>query len=302
MKKILLFFNPTAGRTQVAEEFLLSRINLTFPALENLHSHILKGENKSPESIKKSLDLFQWDLVIVAGGDGTVRRIVEVFIKDNYSYPLGILPLGSANGLATCLGMSELEEALEAMAANDSTEMDILTINDNICLHLSDFGFNAGLVAKYEQIEGRGMITYLKGALSELFENKPYQFNLQINGKEIQVMARMLLIANGNQYGTGAIINPAGRIDDGMFEILAFNPDGIDEIVNFFYHLMRGELKSCDFVKTWKCTEATIQNPDGATFQIDGDVERDVRKAKIGIMKNRLKVIINPSEIKKGSE
>ncbi|WP_143961500.1 diacylglycerol/lipid kinase family protein [Litoribacter populi] len=297
MRNILLFFNPTAGRTQVAEEFLLSKINTAFPNLENLYSHILKGDYKKPDSIKKSLDRRPWDLVIVAGGDGTVRRVVEVFINDDYNYTMGILPLGSANGLATCLGMSELEEALEAMVENRTTEMDVLTINDNICLHLSDFGFNAGLVAKYDQIDGRGMISYLKGAFAEIFENKPYNFSLEVDGKTVNLTARMLLIANGHQYGTGAIINPAGKIDDGEFEILAFNPEGLDEIANFFYHLMRGELKSCDFVRTWKCTQATIQNPDGVTFQIDGDVERDVREARVGMLKNRLKVVINLSEM-----
>jgi len=65
----------------------------------------------------------------------------------------------------------------------------------------------------------------------------------------VHTVAKMLVIANGDRYGTGAIINPEGKIDDGVFEIIALNPEGLSEMVALSVDFFRGTIHQSPFVK-----------------------------------------------------
>ncbi len=93
----------------------------------------------------------------------------------------------------------------------------------------------------------------------------------------------MLVIANGNKYGTGALINPIGKINDGIFEIIALDPKGFEDIVKISIALFRGNLNEMESVKIWQASSAEIKNLDGADFQIDGELLGKVEKIKIEV-------------------
>jgi diacylglycerol kinase (ATP) len=150
--------------------------------------------------------------------------------------------------------------------------LDTVEINEHTCLHLSDFGLNAGMIRKFEADDERGMLSYFKNSLLQIFDMKPYFFVIRINGEQTTTEARMLVIANGDKYGTGAIINPLAKMDDGKMEIIALNPVGVADMVSLSFDFFRGTIHESELVKIWQGTEAEIQNPDKAEFQIDGEV------------------------------
>ena len=237
------------------------------------------GKNDS-ERIKDKIQTDKPKMIWIGGGDGTIRMVASA-IQD-FDIPLAIIPIGSANGLAKCLIIDDLEDAFRAIKSGNIRKLDALNINNEICLHMSDFGFNAGIIKKFEQEESeRGMMAYFRSSLKQFQEMKPYSFQIQINGEEIRTQAKMLIIANGDQYGTGAIINPAGKLDDGKMEIIALNPDGIDQMAEISVAMFRGNLDESESVKIWSGKEATISNPDGADFQIDGEVMPDTEKIEV---------------------
>jgi len=291
MSDVLLFFNPTAGTQEFTKETLLAEVEKYLSEKVNLTIYVLDDENTKKLKNKEILAEKNWDLVIIGGGDGTIQNVVSVLLEGEFDYPTAILPLGSANGLATCLGIGSIEDALEAISEGKYLDMDILAVNDEICLHLCDFGFNAGLVKKFDEADTRGMMTYFKGSISEIFENKPYYFRLHLEGEQLDLEARMLLIANGSQFGTGAVINPNGKMDDGRFEVMAINPEGLDEVINFSIQLLKGEPHKAEQCQYWSVKELVVFNPDKAIFQIDGDVKEDSEEVKIGVMKNKLRII-----------
>jgi diacylglycerol kinase family enzyme len=101
---------------------------------------------------------------------------------------------------------------------------------------------------------------------------KPYRFKITADGKTLTVEAKMLVIANGDKYGTGAFINPTSKIDDGWMEIIAVNPSGFDEIASLSIDMFKGVVDESEYVHIWKVKEADIMNLDKADFQIDGEV------------------------------
>ncbi|MDN3670043.1 diacylglycerol kinase family protein [Echinicola jeungdonensis] len=266
-KQFLCILNPISGGD-------IDRNDIKDWIKGNLHGIELTiwettGDNDC-EKIKSIVDESSWDGILIGGGDGTVKMVVSAILET--SIPLGIIPLGSANGLATCLGIHGVSDAIYAVKKDKVMAMDLLRINGEISLHLSDFGFNAGLVKKFSNQTQRGMMSYFKSTLSQFFEMRPYRFEVNIDHKKIKIEAKMVVIANGSYYGTGANINPQGKMDDGYLEVIALNPDGLEDLVGLSLDLFRGELSDSPITKIWSGHEVEIKNYDGADFQIDGEV------------------------------
>ncbi len=269
-KQFLCILNPISGSD-------IDRDDIKAWVRGNLHGIELTvwettGENDC-KKIKEQVENSSWDGILIGGGDGTVKMVVSSLLGT--TLPFGIIPLGSANGLATCLGIHGISDAIYAVKTDQVMAIDILRINGEISLHLSDFGFNAGLVKKFSNQTQRGMMAYFKSTLSQFFEMRPFRFEIKIDQKKIQIEAKMVVIANGSYYGTGANINPKGRMDDGFLEVVALNPDGWEDMVGLYLDLFRGELEDSPITKIWSGHEVEIRNYDGADFQIDGEVMPD---------------------------
>jgi len=275
-KTVLYVVNPISGnrnnRKRVEQELIETFGKGVFEVLET------SGKNDAPR-VKDVCDALHPDLLMVGGGDGTIRMVASAL--DKRSIPMGIIPLGSANGLAKCLGIDNLNDAVLAIKKGNTRKLDVLNINDEICLHLGDFGFNAGIVKKFEEEDERGMISYFKSSLSQFMEMRPYRFEVKVDGILYETEAKLLVIANADKYGTGAIINPVGKIDDGVMEIISINPDGFEDMAALSFALFQGTLDQADNVQIWPAREAEILNLDRADFQIDGEVMQTPEKVHV---------------------
>ncbi|MEX2511263.1 MAG: diacylglycerol kinase family protein [Cyclobacteriaceae bacterium] len=287
-KSALFIVNPAAGKLdnkaglikeicQKVKDYDITVWNTTGKADAKKIGELLKNHNH--------------DLIIVGGGDGTIGMVGSQVI--NFSIPLLTVPFGSANGLSTCLGIKEWEDSIQALNTGNVIQMDVLDVNGGICLHLCDFGFNAGLIKKFEERDERGMGAYFKSSVTQVFENNKFRFNLELNGEKTHVKAKMLVVANGVMYGTGAMINPNGKMDDGKFEIIALNPDSFKEWMLLTMGFIKEDFSDLDFVRTMTAEQVIIENIDGAGFHIDGElktrdqrVEIRMKKEKIGFYTN----------------
>lgn len=227
--------------------------------------------------------------ILIAGGDGTIKITAEAL--KGRDIPVGIIPSGSANGLSVNLYLPvKLEDQIRTALGTRFIHMDIILINDEYCLHMSDFGLNAELVRKYENASVRGKIGYLLQSIPTLLESDyPFEFKVETNGATYQKEGILLAIANASSYGTGAKVNPNGRIDDGRFEILIFKNFDMVEILK----TLRNEVQlDPEFVEIISTSEATITCKGPVAFQVDGEYlgERDSVHVKILPGKLRLAV------------
>jgi diacylglycerol kinase (ATP) len=284
---ILYIVNPKSGEGADREEILENITgSLNYSAL-----NILKTTgNNDAARIEDKLSEKAWSAVLVGGGDGTIKLVAESMADVNI--PIGIIPMGSANGLARCLDILDVEDAISAVKFGKTKMLDKIRINEHTCIHMSDFGFNAGMIRKFEEEDERGMLSYFKSSLRQFLEMMPYTFVISINGKETETEARMLVIANGDKYGTGAIINPMGKLDDGRMEIIALNPEGFDDMVSLSFDFFRGTIHESDLVQIWQGSEAEIRNPDGAEFQIDGEIIATPESVKISCLPQKVNFFV----------
>lgn len=287
-KTAVLVFNPGSGKDQISKEELIDQIQLHLEGFDLAIFEIL-GESII-ERLTEMFNQVKPDLVLIAGGDGTIKLTTDC-LKSQVT--LAILPLGSANGLAKCLAINTLKEGLQALQKMKIFKMDAVQIDDELCLHLADFGFNASMIHKFEQSDSRGMLGYIKSSIREVFTTKSSRFRIETDVESIELEAKMLVIANGEKYGTGAVINTEGVIDDGKFEVIAVDYSSAGDLISITKGLVTGEHQDHSAVKTWSLESCRIFNLDMANFQIDGELRGNPETINVKIKKGAFDFVIN---------
>jgi diacylglycerol kinase (ATP) len=287
-KRALMIVNPASGNIENQTAMVDNIILNTSDYLLSVWNTTGQGDE---EKVHQLLEQNCYELIMVGGGDGTIKLVASQL--EGHQVPLLPIPFGSANGLSSCLGIQTWEDSIFALKAGNTIQMDVLNVNGEVCLHLCDFGFNAGLIKRFEESDERGMGSYFKSSVAQLFENNKYSFNLQINGEKKLIYAKMLVIANGDRYGTGAKINPTGKLDDGHFEIIALNPDSLKEWMALMVGFIREDFSELDFVQTFRGDRASIENLENAAFHIDGEMVAQTAKVDIQLSKMKIEFYTN---------
>ncbi|WP_037315041.1 diacylglycerol kinase family protein [Salegentibacter sp. Hel_I_6] len=286
IKKVLLVVNPISG--DINKEFIVQKIEKELRQIgAKLKTYRTTGENDKKE-IYNLIAANTFDRVLVAGGDGTIKLVAEA-LQDN-NIPLAIIPAGSANGLALNLGIpNNLEAQLKIALGTQITEIDTLEINGELCLHISDLGVNAELIKNYENSRIRGKVGYLLQSIPTLWSSKyPFEFEINLKDQKLTKKGILLAFANANKYGTGANVNPKGKIDDGTFEILLFKNFDILEILK----TLRNETDvNSGFVEIIPTKEAKVFCKKPVPFQMDGEYIGEIEEISVKICPKKLPIM-----------
>jgi diacylglycerol kinase (ATP) len=230
--------------------------------------------------------------IIAVGGDGTLKLVTESVL--NSDLPVGVLPAGSANGMAKELGIpTDTEKALEIITQGNTKKIDLIRINKELCIHLSDIGFNAFVVKTFETFNKRGMWSYIKAAFRVLLRHRYMEVTIAGDNQVVKRNAAMVVIANATKYGTGAVINPNGKLDDGLFEIIVIKKISFGEIIK-----MMITHKDFDPRKTELFTTSGVdmRSKHHVHFQVDGEYLGKIYSLKAECLPGVLQVIVPASE------
>lgn len=289
--RFLFVINPVAGGLD-KKEYVKSLKDRT--KHRQIYLDVIETTGKQDrERILDCIAHCQPEVVVAVGGDGTCNLVAGLLV-DKPHILLGIVPLGSANGLATDLSIpTAVEHATELLFRGKAFKIDGILVNDkHLCLHLSDIGLNARVVKRFEREKSRGMLGYFRQYTSELLHMEPKRFEFELNGNRFKRWAHMVVIANSNKYGTGAIVNPVGRINDGKFEVCIIKPFPLWSIFSLTLALFRGTLKKTRFVKIISCREIRVINKNKETVQVDGEVIGEPKVVTAKILAGAFSVIV----------
>lgn len=287
IKKVLLVVNPISGALDKVD--LIKQIEIE---VKKIDAQLIIFQTTGEEDLLKLTKRIEESKpcrIIIAGGDGTIKLTAEA-LKDE-EIPVGIIPAGSANGLASNLKLPlNLEDQIHIALGNTFKKIDIILIDDEYCLHMADFGINAELIGKYSESNIRGKLGYILNSIPALLESDyPFQFQIEANNETFKKEGILLAIANANSYGTGAKVNPKGKMDDGLFEVLIFKHFDIIKILK----TLRNEVDyDPEFMETVCTKEAKISCSSPVAFQIDGEYLGKKESVKAKILPNKLTVAI----------
>ncbi|GAB3533253.1 diacylglycerol kinase family lipid kinase [Pontibacter brevis] len=289
LRHLLFVINPIAGdidKDELQEEVvtICNAHGITYDIYRTT------GENDK-EVIKAKLDEIKYDGVFTAGGDGTVSIVASLLIGT--SIPLGMIPLGSGNGLSKDLDIpQDIEEALELIHRNIIRNIDTLTLNGHPSIHLSDLGFNALVVKGFCEGYTRGPGAYARVALQEYLGYEPKTYRIETDKEIFEGKAFMVTIANANAFGSNANINPNGILNDGQFEICLIEPFPKAAGIAILYKLYTDSIDTSVYTRRLSCKTATIYNPEHEVMHIDGEPVDLGEKVEVQIHPKSLKVIL----------
>lgn len=265
-QKILFVINPIAGGKE--KQDWETAIRDFFKDSDCSFDLYLQTGKQDAVSIQHHIERMQPDIVAAVGGDGTVKMVAEL-IRDS-RMKLGIIPAGSANGLAKELGIpSTINEALEIVMTGVEKKMDAIEINKKeLCFHLSDIGLNAFLVKQFQKSKSRGFWGYGRFLLKMLWHKRKMRVVIKTDEGIIRRYAYMVVLANAEKYGTGAVINPEGSVADGKFEIVIVRKLHLVEIFKAITARKTFHPERIEVVRT---KNVVLQVRRKAPFQIDGE-------------------------------
>lgn len=287
--KLLFIINPSAGKTRNDKVILhihkrAEKRNFDFKCLYTTG----KGDD---EAIQEQLKKFKPDRVIAAGGDGTVQLVARNL--NGKDILLGILPLGSANGMATALGLPQHTEAVDFLIdATHFIRLDLLKFNDDhLCIHLGDIGINALMVKKYGAESGKGMIGYAKHLLSSIKESPLLTYSIKTPEATYYKEGYLLAFANAHKYGTGVHISN-GQVWDGKFEICNVPEIALNEALKAGLTALNVFVDKNMFSDVISCTAAEISIDQKTDFQIDGEYMGKVDFLKVAIIPAAIRLLV----------
>lgn len=287
---IMLIVNPIAGDNdkQPIIESVREQTKSMGLALEVYET----TGNNDKDSIENLIEQIKPLRVLVAGGDGTISMVAESLRGKDIC--LAIIPSGSANGMASNIQMpTVLIEQIELALTAEPFKIDMIFIDGKPCLHIADIGINAELVKNYENSNIRGKLGYFLQSIPTVINSEgPFDFTIETEEGTTEESGVLLAIANANKFGTGANINPDGKINDGKFEILVFKNLDFIEILKT---VQEEPNLSPEFVRVISTHKARIKNKTLAPLQIDGEFIGEFKNLEITIEREVLSLAVPQS-------
>ena len=288
--RILFVINPISGSTSNDEAILL--IHKKAASKHTDFKFLYTTSANNDDLIQSQLADYKPERVIACGGDGTVQVVAKKLMYKNI--PVGIIPLGSANGLATALQLpTKLEDAVDLIFDEPrKILLDLLRFNDDhICTHLADIGINAKLVKKYEAEGERGMLGYAKHLMQSIRDSPLLKYSVRTSEQTYEKEGYMIVIANANMYGTGIRISD-GSVSDGKFEISNIEKVALDEAIKAGLTRFNVFIDKNMFSDVITCENAEIQINQKVDFQIDGEYMGKVDHVKVSIHPSAIPVLV----------
>jgi diacylglycerol kinase (ATP) len=218
-----VIINPisgTGGRPEVARQ----RIELAAAILESRGEKadlfVTEYPGHARHLVRAALSR-QASLVIAWGGDGTINEVAsELVFRD---VTLGIIPSGSGNGLSRELRIPfDRAKAFHVAFSGRERVIDAGELDGRLFFNIGGLGLDARVAHEFASngLVRRGFARYLEIAARELFSFVPDDHTIVADGVATQSRALLIALANGRQYGNGAIIAPRARLDDGKLDVV----------------------------------------------------------------------------------
>ncbi|PWS28078.1 diacylglycerol kinase [Pedobacter yonginense] len=214
--------------------------------------------------------LKNFDIIVAAGGDGTINEVATKVLKHNKI--LGILPLGSGNGLARFLNIPKnLRQAISLINNLKIEKIDSATFNNKSFFNLAGMGFDAHLSAVFSSDKKRGLSGYVKLGFKEVFNYQPQVYTINIDGVEHKRKAFAVTIANSSQYGNDVFIAPSASVKDGLLDVCIIKPFSLLKLPVLSYVMLKGRAETSDMIEIIKGKNIKITRQEAGAVHVDGE-------------------------------
>ena len=222
-----------------------------------------------------------YDLIVAAGGDGTVHEVVNGLVQNGHSQAkMGIIPIGSGNDFAYGLHIpTDISAALEVVYGGFSRAVDLGAIEDDRGIYrLFDnnfgIGFDANVVIRVEEVTRlHGFAKYFWGVLKTLIlDFHPFRFQMNFDDEVADHDVLFITFGIGTRHGGGFMLTPDAQFDDNLIDTCTVWPMGRLRALGLLYAAVKGTHIGLPVVSMRQNREIKISCTQPLPIHIDGEV------------------------------
>ncbi|MET3697694.1 diacylglycerol kinase [Bacillus oleivorans] len=298
MKRARIIYNPTSGR-EIFKRHLPEVLQRLEEAGYETSCHATTGEGDATRAAAIAVER-KYDIVIAAGGDGTINEVVNGLAEKEYRPKLGIIPVGTTNDFGRAIRVPRsVEQAVDIIIKGETIPIDVGKMNDKYFINIAGGGRLTELTydvpSRLKTVLGQ-LAYYIKG-IEMLPSLKATETRIEYDGKEYEGEIMLFLIANTNSVGGFEKLAPDASLNDGMFTLLILKKTNLAEFVRLVTLAVRGDHINDDHVIYTKANRIKVTSEQKLLLNLDGEYGGEVPAEFVNLYRH-IEVFVPYDEIR----
>lgn len=296
MKKMLFIYNPSSGYHYIKDslDWIIGEFKKN-----NIWCIPYRLDDFNKRKLLASIKEINIDSIVIAGGDGSLNYIINILLKNNIDIPIGVIPAGTCNDFAACLGIeSNFKKAVGIINEHNIKQMDVGLLNNKKYFLSTCAGGNivdVSLNTPNDFKKNFGRFAYYLNAMASIKNIKPFSVEIKTDTETFLVDAMMFIVLNGKQGGGLSNLIQGTDLCDGLMDIAILKKSSTIDLANVLFQVVAGEVinnKSVKIVKTSKCSIKSIgEDKTPIKSTIDGEKGPEL-PINIEFLKKKLKFFV----------
>ncbi|QHZ48362.1 diacylglycerol kinase [Bacillus sp. NSP9.1] len=274
MKRARIIYNPTSGR-ELFKRNLPQVLQKFEQAGYETSCHATTGEGDAVQAAKIAAER-QFDLIVAAGGDGTLNEVINGLAPLEHRPMLGVIPVGTTNDFARALGIprEDILKAVDTILEGEARPIDIGRVNGQYFINIAGGGRLTELTydvpSKLKTMLGN-LAYYLKGMEMLLPSLRPTEVEIEYDGKLFQGEVMLFLVMLTNSVGGFEKLAPDSSLNDGMFDLIILKRTNLAEFIRLVTLALRGEHIRDEHIIYTKANRVKVTLKDKMLLNLDGE-------------------------------
>ncbi|WP_203248542.1 diacylglycerol kinase [Sporosarcina beigongshangi] len=272
MKRARIIYNPTSGR-EIFRKHLGEVLEKLEKAGYETSCHATTCEGDATEAARQAVER-GFDLIVAAGGDGTLNEVVAGISSFDKRPKVGLIPTGTTNDFARALRIPrDIDAAVDIIVRGETIPVDVGLMNDRHFINIAGGGRMTELTydvpSKLKTVLGQ-LAYYLKG-IEMLPSIHSSHVRIEYDGQVFDDEAMMFLVGLTNSIGGFEKLAPNSSINDGKFTLLILKKCNIAEFIRVVSLALRGEHLGDPLVISSAAEKITITSSEEVLLNLDGE-------------------------------
>ncbi|MCG7314802.1 diacylglycerol kinase [Priestia flexa] len=276
MKRARIIYNPSSGREIFKRHLPDALVRLEKAGYET-SCHETTSEGDARDEAKLSVER-KYDIVIAAGGDGTINEVVNGLADAAVRPKLGVIPMGTTNDFARALQIPRsVDKAVDIITEGNTMSVDIGRMNNRYFMNIAGGGRLTELTYEVpSKLKTRiGQLAYYLKGIEMLPSLTATEVCIEYDGKIFEGEIMLFLITNTNSVGGFERLAPDSNLHDGMFDLIILKKTNLADFIRIATLAIRGEHIRDSKIIYEKASRINVINKERMQINLDGEYGGD---------------------------
>ncbi|MEG0220927.1 MAG: YegS/Rv2252/BmrU family lipid kinase [Clostridia bacterium] len=283
MKNFKLIYNSIAGQSKF-KYFLDTIIERFMSAGYEVSIFRISKKTNLFEFVKAATKDKDCQGILIAGGDGTINKVINIMMKNGFDMPVGIIPAGTSNDFARHIKMPKnFKDCIDRILKCNIQPVDVGMVNDKYFINICSAGLFTNVSQKTD-INLKNLIgksSYFLTAVYQMFRFKPIEILIETKTKSYKEKVYLFLVFNGTSVGGLDMFTHDSSIQDGVLDAVILKNCSLHKAMILTTKLLARKhyddenviyLKE-DYIKISKvngeCDQPDVDGEEGPTFPLE---------------------------------